>query len=34
MTDSLGLTHAFWRETLIQAAIYREWVEISERANP
>ncbi|MCK1781205.1 Crp/Fnr family transcriptional regulator [Bradyrhizobium sp. 132] len=27
MTDSLGLTHAFWRETLIQAAIYREWVE-------
>jgi CRP-like cAMP-binding protein len=27
MTESLGLTHAFWRETLIQAAIYREWVE-------
>ena len=27
MTESLGLTHAFWRETLIHAAIYREWVE-------
>jgi CRP-like cAMP-binding protein len=27
MTESLGLTQAFWRETLIQAAIYREWVE-------
>jgi CRP-like cAMP-binding protein len=27
MTESLGLTHAFWRETLLQAAIYREWVE-------
>ncbi|WP_431015547.1 Crp/Fnr family transcriptional regulator [Bradyrhizobium pachyrhizi] len=24
---SPGLTNAFWRETLIQAAIYREWVE-------
>jgi CRP-like cAMP-binding protein len=24
---SPGLTNAFWRETLIHAAIYREWVE-------
>ncbi|MGY3533907.1 MULTISPECIES: Crp/Fnr family transcriptional regulator [Bradyrhizobium] len=24
---SPGLTNAFWRETLIQGAIYREWVE-------
>ncbi|MCK1719921.1 Crp/Fnr family transcriptional regulator [Bradyrhizobium sp. 141] len=27
MKESPGLTHAFWRETLIHAAIYREWVE-------
>ncbi|MET4219932.1 CRP-like cAMP-binding protein [Bradyrhizobium sp. LB14.3] len=27
MTESPALTHAFWRETLIHAAIYREWVE-------
>ncbi|WGD50043.1 Crp/Fnr family transcriptional regulator [Bradyrhizobium sp. CB1650] len=27
LADSAALTHAFWRETLIQAAIYREWVE-------
>jgi CRP-like cAMP-binding protein len=27
MNESPGLTHAFWRETLIHAAIYREWVE-------
>jgi CRP-like cAMP-binding protein len=27
MSKSAGLRHAFWRETLIHAAIYREWVE-------
>jgi len=27
MSGSPGLTHAFWRETLIHAAIYREWIE-------
>jgi len=27
MNESHGLTQGFWRETLIQAAIYREWVE-------
>ncbi|WP_314949965.1 Crp/Fnr family transcriptional regulator [Bradyrhizobium cosmicum] len=27
MRDSPGLTQAFWRETLIHAAIYREWIE-------
>ncbi|MCK1738398.1 Crp/Fnr family transcriptional regulator [Bradyrhizobium sp. 138] len=27
MNESAGLAHAFWRETLIHAAIYREWVE-------
>jgi CRP-like cAMP-binding protein len=27
MSDSPGLTQAFWRETLIHAAIYREWIE-------
>lgn len=27
MTESPGLTQAFWRETVIHAAIYREWVE-------
>ncbi|UPK36882.1 Crp/Fnr family transcriptional regulator [Bradyrhizobium sp. 186] len=27
MKESCGLTHAFWRETLIHAAIYREWVQ-------
>lgn len=27
MNESPGLTHALWRETLIHAAIYREWVE-------
>ncbi|MCC8955360.1 Crp/Fnr family transcriptional regulator [Bradyrhizobium sp. Pear77] len=27
LRDSPGLTNAFWRETLIQGAIYREWVE-------
>ena len=26
LAQSLSLTHAFWRETLIDAAIYREWV--------
>jgi CRP-like cAMP-binding protein len=27
MNDSPGITQAFWRETLIHAALYREWVE-------
>jgi hypothetical protein len=27
LEESPGLTNAFWRETLIHAAIYREWVE-------
>lgn len=27
MDESPRLMHAFWRETLIHAAIYREWVE-------
>jgi CRP-like cAMP-binding protein len=27
MNDSPGVTQAFWRETLIHAALYREWVE-------
>jgi CRP-like cAMP-binding protein len=27
MNGSPGLTQAFWRETLIHAALYREWVE-------
>ncbi len=27
MSGSPGLTQAFWRETLIHAAIYREWIE-------
>jgi CRP-like cAMP-binding protein len=27
MDDSPGITQAFWRETLIHAALYREWVE-------
>jgi CRP-like cAMP-binding protein len=27
LTDSPGLTNALWRETLVHAAIYREWVE-------
>ncbi len=27
LEESRGLTNAFWRETLIHAAIYREWVE-------
>ncbi|WOH76441.1 Crp/Fnr family transcriptional regulator [Bradyrhizobium sp. NDS-1] len=27
MSGSSGLTQAFWRETLIHAAIYREWIE-------
>ena len=27
LAASPGLTNAFWRETLIHAAIYREWVE-------
>ncbi|MCA1402543.1 Crp/Fnr family transcriptional regulator [Bradyrhizobium sp. BRP56] len=27
LRESPGLTNAFWRETLIHAAIYREWVE-------
>lgn len=27
LMDSPGLTNAFWRETLIHAAVYREWVE-------
>jgi CRP-like cAMP-binding protein len=27
LEGSPGLTNAFWRETLIHAAIYREWVE-------
>lgn len=27
MRDSPGLTQAFWRETLIHAAIYREWIQ-------
>lgn len=27
LASSQGLTNAFWRETLIHAAIYREWVE-------
>ncbi|MEY9265807.1 Crp/Fnr family transcriptional regulator [Bradyrhizobium elkanii] len=27
LKESPGLTNAFWRETLIHAAIYREWVE-------
>lgn len=27
MEDSPGITQAFWRETLIHAALYRQWVE-------
>jgi CRP-like cAMP-binding protein len=27
LEESSGLTNALWRETLIHAAIYREWVE-------
>lgn len=27
LTASATLSHAFWRETLIQSAIYRDWVE-------
>jgi CRP-like cAMP-binding protein len=27
MNDSPAITQAFWRETLIHAALYREWVE-------
>ena len=27
MNDSPGITQAFWRETLIHADLYREWVE-------
>jgi CRP-like cAMP-binding protein len=27
MSESSGLTHAFWRETLIHAALYRQWLE-------
>ncbi|MCP3419286.1 Crp/Fnr family transcriptional regulator [Bradyrhizobium brasilense] len=27
LAKSAALTHAFWRETLIHTAIYREWIE-------